>query len=117
MVLRRTLSASTAIHGRLSAVAARMSRRHPSTLSAPRICRRRESSHRQCDPRAQASPRVLAAQVRLDGKQGKRASKGVRFRQDMFYPVHTDELYCPLEPRFPSRPTSRRWLRNSILSA
>ena len=22
----------------------------------------------------------------------------VRFRQDMFYPVHTDELHCPLEP-------------------
>ena len=50
-----------------------------------------------------------AAQVRLDGKQGKRASKGVRFRQDMFYPVHTDELYCPLEAtRSPSTRT-RTW--------
>ena len=63
LVLWRTLSASTAIHGRLSAVAARMSRRHPSTLSAPRICRRREWSHRQCDPRAQASPRVLSSRT------------------------------------------------------
>ena len=39
-----------------------------------------------------------AAQERLDDKQVKRASKRVRFRQDMFYPVQTDELYCPLEP-------------------
>ena len=39
-----------------------------------------------------------AAQERLDDKQAKRASKRVRFRQDMFYPVLTDELYCPLEP-------------------
>ena len=48
--------------------------------------------------RLRGNQEPTAAQVRLDGKQGKRASKGVRFRQDMFYPVHTDELYCPLEP-------------------